>query len=248
MSCGLTCRRGEIVGGPLADPVFSGQDTHDRKVGAAMIKILIADDHALVREGIIALLSPHDQFQIVGTAARGQEAIEKAGKLQPDIILMDIAMPGLGGLEATLEIRKSYPEIKILVLSQYDDKEYVSRLFKAGVSGYILKHAVGTDLVSAIRAVYRGECYLYPAIAAGVIDGYLGRSTIDVDDPYEKLSDREKQVLKLIAEGCSHKEVATMLDISAKTVVAHQTRISDKLGIRSRAALIRYALQKGIVK
>jgi two-component system response regulator NreC len=213
-----------------------------------MIKILIADDHALVREGIIALLSPHHQFQIVGTAARGQEAIEKADKLRPDIILMDIAMPGLGGLEATLEIRKSYPEIKILVLSQYDDKEYVSRLFKAGVSGYILKHAVGTDLVAAIHAVHRGECYLYPAIAAGVVDGYLGRSTIDVDDPYEKLSDREKQVLKLIAEGCSHKEVATMLNISAKTVVAHQTKISEKLGVRSRASLIKYALRKGVVK
>ncbi|HEX9592802.1 MAG TPA: response regulator transcription factor [bacterium] len=213
-----------------------------------MIKILIADDHALVREGIIALLSPHNQIQIVGTAASGQEAIEKAGKLHPDIILMDIAMPGLGGLEATLEIRKTHPEIKILVLSQYDDKEYVSRLFKAGVSGYILKHAVGTDLVSAIRAVYRGECYLYPAIAAGVVDGYLGRSTIDVDDPYESLSDREKQVLKLIAEGCSHKEIATLLDISAKTVMAHQTNLSEKLGLRSRAALIRFAIHKGIVK
>jgi DNA-binding NarL/FixJ family response regulator len=213
-----------------------------------MIKILIADDHALVREGITALLSLHDQVKIVGTAANGQEAVEKAGKLHPDIILMDIAMPGLGGLEATLEIRRLHPEIKILVLSQYDDKEYVSRLFKAGVSGYILKHAVGTDLVSAIRAVYRGECYLYPAIAAGVVDGYLGRSTIDVDDPYESLTDREKQVLKLIAEGCSQKEVATLLNISAKTVVAHQTNISEKLGLHARAALIKFAIQKGIVK
>jgi two-component system response regulator NreC len=248
MFLGLTCSPAKIVGGRLAVPLFSGQDTHDSEPTAAMIKILIADDHALVREGIIALLSPHDQFQIVGTAARGQEAIDKAGKLHPDVILMDIAMPGLGGLEATLEIRKSYPEIKILVLSQYDDKEYVSRLFKAGVSGYILKHAVGTDLIAAIRAVYRGEFYIYPAIAAGVVDGYLGRNTITVDDPYESLSDREKQVLKLIAEGCSHKEVAIMLNISAKTVVAHQTKISEKLGIRSRAALIKYALQKGIVK
>jgi DNA-binding NarL/FixJ family response regulator len=138
--------------------------------------------------------------------------------------------------------------VKILILSQYDDKEYVSRLFKAGVSGYILKHAVGTDLVAAIRAVSRGECYLYPAIAAGVIDGYLGRSQIDVEDPYEKLTDREKQVLKLIGEGYSHKEIATALDISAKTVVAHQSNLSEKLGVRSRAALIKFAIRKGVVK
>ena len=213
-----------------------------------MIKILIADDHALVREGVTALLNLHDQFQIVGTAANGQEAVEQAGKLRPDIILMDIAMPGLGGLEATLEIRKAHPDIKILVLSQYDDKEYVSRLFKAGVSGYILKHAVGTDLVSAIRAVHRGEIYVYPAIAAGVVDGYLGRSTIDIDDPYESLTDREKQVLKLLAEGYSHKEVAASLDISAKTVMAHQANLCEKLGLRTRAALIKFAIQKGIVR
>ncbi|MBM2827961.1 MAG: two component transcriptional regulator, LuxR family [Actinobacteria bacterium] len=129
------------------------------------IKILVADDHALLREGIIAILSLHDDVEVVGEASDGMDAIQKAHKLKPDIVLMDIAMPGLGGLEATVEIKKTAPNIKILVLSQYDDREYVSRLIKAGVSGYILKHAVGTDLLSSIRAVARGEFYLYSGLS-----------------------------------------------------------------------------------
>jgi len=158
-------------------------------------------------------------------------------------------MPELGGIEATLEIKNRMPGMKILILTQYSDKEYVSRLLKAGVSGYILKQAVGTDLISAIRAVAKGESYLYSSIASNVINGYLGNpSELSVEDPYEKLTDREKQVLKLIAEGHSHKEVASLLDISAKTVIAHQTNISEKLDLHSRAALIKFAITKGIIK
>jgi DNA-binding NarL/FixJ family response regulator len=179
----------------------------------------------------------------------GLEAIEKAEKLKPDVIIMDISMPELGGIEATVEIKKRQPDIRVLILSQYDDKEYVSRLLKAGVSGYLLKHAVGTDLITAIRAVAKGESYLYSTIATKVIDGYLGKSgDMAVDVPYEKLTDREKQVLKLIAEGHSHKEVAGLLDISVKTVIAHQTNISEKLDLHSRAALIKFAITKGIIK
>lgn len=212
------------------------------------IRIVIADDHALVREGITALLSLHEDIEILGEAADGKEAIEKAQKLKPDMILMDIAMPGLGGLEASLEIRKSCPDTRILILSQYDDKEYVSRLLKAGVSGYILKHAVGTDLISAIRSVARGERYLHPSITSSVIDGYLGKGEVQVEDPYEKLTDREKQVLKVIGEGYSHKEIADLLNISVKTVIAHQTNLSEKLGIHSRTTLMKFAIQKGLVK
>ena len=139
--------------------------------------------------------------------------------------------------------------MKILILTQYSDKEYVSRLLKAGLSGYILKQAVSTDLISAIRAVAKGESYLYSSIATNVISGYLDNSSeLSVEDPYEKLTDREKQVLKLIAEGHSHKEVANLLDISAKTVIAHQTNISEKLDLHSRAALIKFAITKGIIK
>lgn len=211
-------------------------------------RIVIADDHSLVREGITALLKLHDDVEIVGEAADGKEAIEKAAELVPDVVILDISMPGLGGLEAAVEIKKRQPAIKILVLSQYDDKEYVSRFLKAGVSGYILKKAVGSELINAIRAVVRGEYYLYPSIASGVIDGYLGRKKPEADDPYEKITPREKQVLKLIAEGNTIKDIAHLLDISVKTVIAHQSNISDKLDIHTRANLIRFAIQKGIVK
>lgn len=211
------------------------------------IRILIADDHALVREGIRALLKGHEDLEVIGESADGRETIEKALKLKPDVVLMDIAMPGLGGLEATLEIKKGNPEIRILVLSQYDDREYISRLLKAKVSGYILKHAVGTDLVSAIQAVGRGEVYLYPAITSSLVDDYLSQREVRDGDPFEKLTDRERQVLKLVAEGNTHKEVASHLNISVKTVIAHYTNIQDKLDIRSRASLIRYAIQKRII-
>lgn len=213
------------------------------------IKVLIADDHALVREGIIAFLKLSSDIEVIGQASNGLEAIEKTVQTRPDVVLMDISMPELGGIEATLEIKKREPDTKILILTQYDDKEYVSRLLKAGVSGYILKHAVGTDLVTAIRAVAKGESYLYSSIASKVIDGFLGKSTgVVIEDTYEKLTDREKQVLKLIAEGHSHKEIANLLDISVKTVIAHQTNISDKLDIHSRAGLIKFAIVKGIIK
>ena len=212
------------------------------------ITLLIADDHTLVREGIVAMLKLYDDIEVVGQASDGKETIQMAGKLRPDIILMDIAMPGLGGLEATIEIKKTHPDIKILVLSQYDDKEYVSRFLKAGVSGYILKKAIGNELISAIRAVAKGESYLYPSIASGVIEYYLGKKDITVEDPYEKLTAREKQVLKLIAEGNSHKEIANILGISVKTVIAHQTNITEKLDIHSRIGLVKFAIQKGIIK
>ncbi|MCK9419087.1 MAG: response regulator transcription factor [Nitrospirae bacterium] len=214
------------------------------------IRVLIADDHSLVREGIAAFLRMCDDIEVVGEASDGIEAIERVHKLKPDIVLMDISMPKLGGLEATVELKKTDPNIKIIVLTQYDDKEYISRFLKAGVCGYMLKKAVGSDLLNAIRAVNRGEFYLFSSIASEVVDGYLGKHKEPVggEDLYEKLTDREKQVIKLIAEGYSHKEIANLLNISAKTVIAHQTNISEKLGIHSRTALVKYAISKGIIK
>jgi len=211
------------------------------------IKVMIVDDHALVREGITALLRMYPDVEVVGEAADGREAIDNAARLKPDVILMDIAMPGLGGLEATVEIKKRNPEFKIIVLSQYDDKEYVSRFLKANVSGYILKRAVGGELIDAIRAVSRGESYLHSSIASKVIDGYVGKES-GASDPYERLTDREKQVLKLIAEGNTHKEIAGILGISVKTAVAHHTNIGEKLGIHTKAEMIKFAIQKGIIK
>jgi DNA-binding NarL/FixJ family response regulator len=211
------------------------------------IRVVIVDDHSLVREGICALLKFYEDVEVIGEASDGREAIEVAEKLNPDVMLMDIAMPGLGGLEATIEIKKRKPDIKILVLSQYDDREYVSRFLKANVSGYILKRAVGGELITAIRAVARGESYLHSSIAAKVIDGYIGKS-VETPDAYDSLTDREKQVLKLIAEGNTHKEMATILGISVKTAVAHHTNICDKLSLRSKAELIKFAIQKGIIR
>ncbi len=213
-----------------------------------MTRVLIADDHALVREGIMAFLKICDDMEIVGEASDGIEAVEKTEKLKPDIVLMDINMPKLGGLEATLEIKRKMPDVKILILTQYDDREYISRLLKAGVSGYILKRAAGTELVNAIRAVMRGELYLHPSIAKEVVQGYLGKEKVPVEDPYDKLTEREKQVLKLISEGYTYKEIADMLKISVKTAIAHHTKISEKLNIHTRAGLIKFAIQKGIIK
>lgn len=212
-------------------------------------KVLIADDHALVREGIVAFLKLCDDIEVVAEASDGIEAIEKTGRYRPDIIIMDINMPKLGGLETTVEIKKKHPDIKILVLTQYEDREYISRFLKAGVSGYLLKKAVGSDLIAALKAITRGELYLYSSIATEVVAGFLqGEQKINVEVPYEKLSDREKQVLKLVAEGYTHKDVADMLNISTKTVIAHQTNIGEKLGIHTRAGLIKFAIQRGIIK
>jgi two-component system response regulator NreC len=212
-------------------------------------RILIADDHAMVRQGISAFLRMSDECEVVGEAADGVEAIEAAKRTKPDIILMDISMPRLGGYEATVEIKKHSPAVKIIVLTQYEDAVYIRRFFKAGASGYLPKKAVGEDLLTAIRAVNEGKVYVHPSIASSVVDGYLGvQKGEPQEDPYDLLTDREKQVLKLIAEGHTHKEAADILNISVKTVIAHQTNISEKIKIHSRAGLIKFAIQKGIIQ
>jgi two-component system response regulator NreC len=210
-------------------------------------RVMIVDDHALVREGIVALLKFYEDVEVVGEASDGLEAIEKLPVLKPHIVLMDIAMPGLGGLEATAEIKKRQPDVKVIVLSQYDDMEYVNRFLKAKVSGYILKKAVGGELIAAIRAVAKGESYIHSSIASKVIEGFAGKES-EKADPYDRLTDREKQVLKLLAEGKTHKEIASVLGISVKTAIAHHTNIGEKLEMHSKAELIKFAIQKGIIR
>jgi DNA-binding NarL/FixJ family response regulator len=212
------------------------------------IRVLIADDHAIVREGVRALLTLSDDIAVVGEAANGHEAVELARQLSPDVILMDIAMPGLGGLEATIEIRKANPDARILVLTQYEDREYIRRFLKAGVSGYVLKKAAGSELTSAIRAVFRGGLVLDPEVAREAMRDQGERSSAGrAADPYDTLTDREKQVLKLVAEGHSNKEVAALLDISVKTAMSHREHIMQKLDLHSRTDLIKFALQKGVI-
>lgn len=212
------------------------------------IRIIIADDHSLVREGIAAYLKCYDNIEVIAEASDGLEAIEKTRQFHPDIVIMDVAMPRLGGLEATVEIIKNDPSVKILVMTQYDDKEYILRFLKAGVSGYLLKKAVGTDLISAINAIMAGETYLYPAIASKVVDSFLGKEPLSAQDSYDLLTDREKQVLKLVAEGHTHKEIAEMLSISPKTVIVHQTNLCEKLGLSNKSDIIKFAFSKAIIK
>jgi DNA-binding NarL/FixJ family response regulator len=216
---------------------------------ARKIRILIADDHTLVRAGLAAFLKISEDFEVVGEAADGVEVIEATKKLNPDVILMDIAMPRLGGLEATLEIKKSNPDAKILVLTQYDDPVYVRRFLKAGASGYLLKKAVTTDLITAINVIAGGGVYLHHAVASSVVEGYLGvQKGEPAEDPYERLTNREKEVLKLIAEGHTHKEIAGILNISVRTTVAHQENICAKLGLHSRFDLVKFAIKQNIVQ
>jgi DNA-binding NarL/FixJ family response regulator len=215
----------------------------------AKIRVLIADDHGLMRAGVKALLQATEDIDVVGEAEDGDEAIREVRRLEPDVVLMDVAMPGLGGLEATLVIRKEKPEVKILVLTQYDDREYVSRFLKAGVSGYVLKKAAASELVAAIRAVQRGGLVLDPEIARDVMHEQGRDAPADrAEDPYETLTDREKQVLKLVAEGSSNKEVAETLGISVKTAMAHREHLMEKLDVHSRTELIKFALRRGVIR
>lgn len=211
-------------------------------------RILIADDHAIVRDGVRALLAAAGDLEVVGEAADGQQAIDLAVSLEPDLILMDVAMPGLGGLEATLEIRRRVPRAKIIVLSQYGEPEYVRRFVKAGVSGYVLKNAAGADLVAAVRAVLRGGLVLDPEVAREALAERGTPGDTGVPDAYDTLTDREKQVLKLVAEGHSNKEVAEMLGISVKTAMSHREHVMTKLSVHNRTELIRFALRAGVIR
>jgi DNA-binding NarL/FixJ family response regulator len=214
----------------------------------AEIHVLIADDHAIVREGIRALLTAAEDIEVVGEAADGAEAIEACRRLRPDLVVMDIAMPGLGGLEATLQIRKELPEVKVLVLTQYEDREYIRRFLKLGVAGYVLKKRAGAELVAAVRAAARGGLVLDPDVAREAMRERNGSVASTAADPYDSLTDREKQVLKLVAEGRSNKEVAELLDISVKTAMSHRERIMEKLDLHSRTDLIRFALRQGVIR
>ena len=213
----------------------------------APIRVVVADDHAILREGIKVLLQAQSDIAVVGEAEDGHQAVQRCQELRPDVVLMDIAMPGLGGYEATLEIRRLMPNIRVLVLTQYDNKEYVLRFLRAGAAGYVVKKAVATELLSAIRAVARGETYLHAAVAGAVVQDYLGGERPTEEDVYDRLSEREKQVLKLIAEGSTNKEIASLLDIAVKTVMAHRTNLMAKIGAHSRTDIFKFALRKGLI-
>jgi DNA-binding NarL/FixJ family response regulator len=207
----------------------------------------VADDHALVRDGVRALLATADDIEVVAEAEDGAQAVERAREASPDVVLLDIAMPGLGGLEAAPLIRREVPGTKILILTQYEHADYVRRFLRLGVSGYVLKKAAGAELISAIRAAHRGGLVLDPAIAREVLKDHESGSTEPADDPYDTLTDRERQVLKLVAEGHSNKEIASLLDISVKTAMTHREHVMQKLDLHNRTDVTRFALRRGII-
>ncbi len=208
------------------------------------IRVLVVDDHAILRQGVSALLAMHGDIEVVGEASDGREAINKAVELKPDVVLMDIALPLMNGLEATRRIHKMNPKTKVLILTQYDSREYILSSIEAGAAGCVPKKAVASDLVSAIRAVYQGDSFLNPSAARVLMGEYLKKAG---EDRRNELTDREREVLNLVAEGHTNREIADLLVVSVKTVLGHRTKIMQKLDIHNRTELIKYAIRKGII-
>jgi DNA-binding NarL/FixJ family response regulator len=206
-------------------------------------RILLADDHALIREGLKALLETQ-KFQVVGEASDGQGTLRLAEKTQPDVAILDISMPILNGMDAARELKKSLPNIKVILLTQHDEDQYVTEALRAGAQGYVLKSQAGADLVQAIREVCRGSVYLSPSISRTVVDAYLSKTYGSTDS----LSGRERQVLQLVGEGKSTKDIAIQLGISPKTAESHRSRLMKKLDIHETASLVRYAIRHGLVQ
>jgi DNA-binding NarL/FixJ family response regulator len=214
----------------------------------AKIRVLVTDDHAMVRDGICALLALTGDIEAVGIATNGREALEMVRELTPDVVLMDIAMPIMDGVEATRRIHKEFPKAKVLALTQYDDKVYVFPAIEAGASGFISKTAASSELVAGIRSVHRGDSFLSPSVARFLVEDYQQIASMKgSQDPYEQLTNREREVLKLVAEGHTTQEIAAMLVLSPKTVERHKTNLMSKLDIHNRTELVKYALRKGII-
>lgn len=212
------------------------------------MKVLIVDDHVIVREGLRALLETQPDIKIVGEAANGQEALNKVVEVKPDIVLMDITMPGINGLEATRQIKQRNPDVKILVLTVHEGDEYFFKMLTAGASGYFVKGGSSNELVSAMRIVRQGDVYLYPTVAKKLLGEYLQRvRTGNNKKDYNGLTNRERQVLKLIAEGDSNQKIAELLVLSPTTVQTHRTHIMAKLGIHNRTELVKYAIRHGFI-
>jgi two-component system response regulator NreC len=211
------------------------------------ITILICDDHALFREGVKTILKSQPNIEVIGEASNGKEAVEMALKLYPEVVLMDISMPLLKGFDAVRRIKKARPDIRVLMLTVYDDEDLVARCLDAGAAGYVLKDSPPLQLVYAIEAVFQGQQFLSPRVLTGVIRQYISQPA-EVKAGYELLSDREREILIFLAEGKSLKDIATQLNLSVKTVDAHKVNLMRKLDLHDRSELIRYAIRKRLVE
>jgi DNA-binding NarL/FixJ family response regulator len=212
----------------------------------APIRLLLADDHLLIRASLRSLLSEYPTMQVIAEASDGREALELVGKHHPDVVLMDIAMAGLNGLEATRLIRKEYPGVHVIVLSMHASERHVLQALRAGAQGYILKESAPRELELAIDSVARGKLFLSPAISRQVIDVFLGQMG-DMADPLDQLTPRQREILQLIAEGHSSKQIAHRLDASVKTIESHRASLMERLDIHDIAGLVRYAIRQGLV-
>jgi DNA-binding NarL/FixJ family response regulator len=212
------------------------------------LRLLLADDHTLVRAGLRSLLETYPDVTIMAETGDGREAVQLAATQRPNIVLMDIAMPGLNGLEATARIVKEHPEVRVVILSMHANDEYVRQALHAGASGYLLKDAATAELELALRAVARGETYLSPAISRRVVEDYLAQGPARNDSPLQLLTARQREILQLVAEGKTTKQIAALLEVSVKTVETHRAQLMERLGIRDLAGLVRYALREGLVR
>jgi DNA-binding NarL/FixJ family response regulator len=208
------------------------------------IRILLADDHAVVRQGFKMILDAQADMEIVGEAANGRQAVDLAEQLRPDVVVMDVSMPELNGIEATRRLASSLPRARVVALSMHKDSVYVREILRAGARGYLLKDSGAADLVAAIRAVASGESYLSPAVSNAVLDDYRRHAT----NPIDLLTSREREVLQLLAEGKTNKEIAGLLNLSVYTVEAHRGRILEKLNLHSIGELVRFAVRSGLIE
>jgi two-component system response regulator NreC len=213
-----------------------------------LIRILIADDHTILRDGLQALLAVETDFEVVGQAENGRQAIELARQLKPDVVLMDIAMPLLNGIDATEQILRGKPCARVLILTEHESEEYIRRALAVGASGFLLKDTNAKTLINAIRSVHAGESILSPAITRLVIEDYLRWGEIRTDQDNDQLTPREREVLQLIAEGYTNRQIGEILCIAIKTVQAHRSNLMSKLDLHDRAELIKYAIQKKIIE
>jgi two-component system response regulator NreC len=214
---------------------------------ADQISVLIADDHTIVRSGVRMLLEAESDIRVVGEALNGREALELTESLQPDVVLMDITMPEMDGLEATKQLKSRFPHINVLVLTMHRSDDYFFEMLKAGASGYILKGAKTSELINAVRIVQQGQIFLYPSMTQKLVQGYIQLAEWD-NEGEPSLSPREKEILQLLAEGYSNKEIAEKLVISPSTVHSHRGNLLDKLGLGNRRDLIQYARKRGLIQ
>jgi DNA-binding NarL/FixJ family response regulator len=213
------------------------------------IRVFLADDHAILRDGLRALLEAQSDIAVVGEAASGRESVRQVQQLRPDVVLMDIAMPELNGIDATLEIHASCPATQIVILSMYSTAEHIFRAFQAGARGYLLKESAGQEVVEAVRAVQAGRRYLSRGIAESVVDEYIRQHNVKLEkSPLERLSSRERQVLQLVVEGKSSAEIGHTLSLSPKTIETYRSRLMEKLGITDIPSLVKFAIQHGLTR